>query len=50
MTTPTPNSIHALYTFYLSPSHVDKPSTVTINHADIRMIFNSIEKRDKPEL
>lgn len=47
MTTPTPKSIHALYTFYLSPAHVDKPATVTIDCADIRQIFNSITNKNE---
>ena len=45
-----PQSIHELYTFYLSPSHVDKPRTVTIANAEIKMIFNSIMNKEKPEI
>lgn len=44
-------TIHDLYTFYLSPAHVgENVRTVTIDRAEIKMIFNSIEKREKPEL
>lgn len=53
MTTPTPQpktaaGIHALYTFYLSPAHVDKPYNVTVGLAEIKGIFNSIANKELP--
>lgn len=57
MTTPTPPetipaSIHDLYTFYLSPAHLEgkPPRTVTIAQAEIKMVFNSILNKDIPEV
>ena len=43
MTTNTnPQTIHDLYTFYLSPAHVgDKPRTVTIDSAVIREVYSA---------
>jgi len=55
MTTPTPNTtptIHSLYTFYLSPAHLENKGkvTATIAQAEIRPIFNSITKQDEQAL
>lgn len=47
---PTPTSIHAIYTFYLSPAHIDKPRTVTIDQAEIKMIYNAHANKELPEV
>lgn len=52
MTTPTPTqarsaaTIHDIYTFYLSPAHIDKPYTVTIGSAVIKPVYNEKANRD----
>jgi peptidyl-tRNA hydrolase len=45
---PTPKSIHDLYTFYLSPAHLDGKGkvTATIAEAVIKPIYNAIAKKD----
>ena len=45
-------SIHDLYTFYLSPTHLEGKGarTVTISQAVIKEVFNSIQNRDVPEV
>jgi hypothetical protein len=52
MTTPTPQpkTVHHLFTFYLSPAHIDKPATVTIDSADIREVFNDKAGKELPAL
>lgn len=52
MTTPTPQpqTVHHLFTFYLSPAHIDKPATVTIDSADIRGVFNDKAGKELPAL
>lgn len=51
MSTQTPpRTIHDLYTFYLSPAHIDKPRTVTIDHAEIKEVYNQMANKDLPEL
>ena len=49
-TNPTPTSIHDLYTFYLSPAHIDKPRTVTIESATIKNVFSAQMNRDIPAI
>jgi hypothetical protein len=52
MTTPTtqPQTVHHLFTFYLSPAHIDQPATVTIDSADIRQVFNDKAGKELPAL
>jgi hypothetical protein len=51
MTTPTtPQTVHHLFTFYLSPAHIDKPATATIDSADIRAVFNDKAGKELPAL
>lgn len=48
MTTPTPTqaqSIHDVFTFYLSPEHIDQPRTVTIDQVTLKPVYN--EKANK---
>lgn len=53
-TTPSnpPKSIHELYTFYLSPAHLENkpPARVTIERAEIRDIYNAQLNKDVPEM
>lgn len=49
MTTQT-QTIHQLFTFYLSANHLDKPATVTIDAADIRQVFNDKAGRELPAI
>ena len=52
MTNPTPTqprsaaTIHDIYTFYLSPAHIDKPYTVTIGGVVIKPVYNAQLNRD----
>lgn len=48
--TTQPQTIHHLFTFYLSPAHIEKPVTVTIDSADIRQIFNDKAGKELPGL
>lgn len=45
-----PQTLHHLYTFYLSAIHLDKPATVTIDSADIRGVFNDQAGKEIPSL
>ena len=51
--TPTndPQSIHDIYTFYLSPVHLgETPRTVTIDIAVIKPVFNAQLNREVPQV
>lgn len=53
MTTPNPTqpqTIHDLYTFYLSAAHIDKPRTVTISQATIKPVYNAKAMKELPEM
>ena len=47
-TQPPTRTIHDLYTFYLSPAHIDKPRTVTISQVEITEIYNEKANKDLP--
>ena len=49
-TQPQPQTVHHLFTFYLSQAHIDKPTTVTIDSADIRGVFNDKAGKEIPSL
>lgn len=46
--TTQPQTLHHLFTFYLSPAHIDQPRTVTIDSAEIRQIYNDKAGKELP--
>lgn len=49
-TQPEPKTIHDLYTFYLSATHITTPRTVTIDQAVIKLVYNAKAMKELPEV
>jgi len=50
MTAQTPKTAYDVFTFYLSPSHITEPRTVTIEKVEIKELYSSFEGQSVPAM